>query len=128
MKMAGKMINVKSQMGRVWHPLRVRCVSAHYPGVSRGSTPGYSLPTRWVGAAGNPEGCEIVAGGRSQAKTSGFHSQPVMHPGGVTELLMRRRYPPTLLGCGFYAQIIILWLDRRRPTHCDMFGQMEHKI
>jgi len=42
--------------------------------------------TPFCSAAGNPEGCEIVAGGRSQAKTSGFRSQPVMHPGGVTEL------------------------------------------
>jgi hypothetical protein len=88
MKMTGTMINVKGKTGRVWYPLRVRCVSARYPGVSRGSTPGYSLATRWVGAAGNPEGCEIVAGGRSQAKTSGSRSRPVMHPGGVTELLM----------------------------------------
>jgi len=63
--------------------------SATVPGVSLCSTPGYYLATLRVGLrigkAGNPKGCEIVAGGRSQAETSGVHSQTKMHPAGVPE-------------------------------------------
>jgi hypothetical protein len=85
--------------GRVWHPLRVRCVSLRYPGVSRGSTPGYSRPTRWVGAAGSPEGCVIAAGGRSQAKTAGSRFRPVMHPGEMPDLSVAMGIARGLDGC-----------------------------
>jgi hypothetical protein len=54
------MIDGKDKMGRVWHPFWVRCCSARYPGVSRGSTPGYYLATRRVARSPNPTGWQKV--------------------------------------------------------------------
>jgi len=66
-------------------------LGATIPGVSLRSTPGYCLATLRVGLrigrAGNPKGCEIVAGGRSQAETSGVHSHKETHPTGVPDKL-----------------------------------------
>ena len=42
------------------------------------------------GATDNPKGCQTVAGGRSQAETSGARSPNPMHPGGVPD---KKRMP-----------------------------------
>jgi hypothetical protein len=87
MKNADKTTHGKDKIRWVWHLFKVRCVAARFPGVSRGSTPGYCLPTLWVGGSDNLKGCQTVAGGRSQAKTSGCRSTNVPQPGGLAELL-----------------------------------------
>jgi hypothetical protein len=45
-------------------------------------------PFRLIRIESNPKGCQTVAGGRSQAKTSGVGSHNEMHPEGMPESLI----------------------------------------
>ena len=104
-----------------WHPSGVLSVPVRGPGVSRRSTPGYCLPTLrvgergspkgWVGRRSNPEGCQTVAGGRCNAKTSGREPQCERHPGGVPERRHNHRPRPFeswILKFGFSALLFLV--------------------
>jgi len=78
----------------VYHPCRDgvvspwgvgRVVGVGRPGVSRCSNPGYDLSSLPGCGQATRKGCQTVAGGRSNAETSGQRLKERGHPDGVPE-------------------------------------------